>query len=64
MANLEGRMGLVTGGSRSIGRAVSVELARSGADVALNFASNAGAAAEVVEEIAALGRRAESRTVV
>ena len=60
MADLEGRTALVTGGSRGIGRAICVKLAQSGADVVVNYASNASAAAEVVEEIRGLGRRAHA----
>ncbi len=48
MGNLEGKAALVTGGSRGIGRAICLELARQGARVAVNYHSNAEAAAEVV----------------
>lgn len=53
-----GRVALVTGGSRGIGRATALRLAREGADVTISYASRAGAAEEVVAEIQALGRRA------
>lgn len=49
---------LVTGASRGIGRAIAVELARRGHDVAVNYHRDADAAAAVVAEIRALGRRA------
>jgi enoyl-[acyl-carrier protein] reductase III len=49
---------LVTGGSRGIGRACALALAKRGADVAITYVENAEAAAETVEEIQALGRRA------
>lgn len=49
---------LVTGGSRGIGRAIALELGRAGFDVVVNYASNAGAANEVVRELEALGRNA------
>jgi 3-oxoacyl-[acyl-carrier protein] reductase len=45
---LEGRLALVTGGSRGIGAAVAAELARAGAEVVVGYASGADAAAEVV----------------
>lgn len=53
-----GRVALVTGGSRGIGRATALRLASEGADVAISYVSRAGAAQEVVAEIQALGRRA------
>jgi 3-oxoacyl-[acyl-carrier protein] reductase len=58
MFDLTGKVALVTGGGRGLGRAISVALARQGADVAVNFRSNAEAAAEVVAEITGMGRAA------
>lgn len=58
MGDLEGKAALVTGGSRGIGRAICVELARHGARVAVNFQSNAALADAVVAEIAAAGGEA------
>lgn len=55
---LNGRTALVTGGSRGIGRAIALKLADLGADVAVNYVMRERAAAEVVAEITALGRRA------
>jgi len=49
---------LVTGAGRRLGRAMALELARSGWDVAVHYATAAGGAEEVVAEIAAMGRRA------
>jgi 3-oxoacyl-[acyl-carrier protein] reductase len=52
---LAGRTALVTGGSRGIGRAVCVRLAKEGARIALNYASNEAAAAEARELVEAEG---------
>src|SRR3954447_19121609 len=48
---------LVTGGSRGIGRAVALRLAREGHDVAVGYAASEAAAAAVADEIRASGRR-------
>jgi len=55
---LKEKTALVTGASRGIGRAIALELARNGADVAVNYAGNALAAEEVVAAIEAMGRTA------
>lgn len=51
--DLSGKAALVTGGSRGIGRAISLALAAHGAKVAVNYASNAAAAEETVTAIGA-----------
>jgi 3-oxoacyl-[acyl-carrier protein] reductase len=58
MIALHGRTALVTGGSRGIGRAVAILLARAGADVAIGYRSRATEAEAVAGEVRALGRRA------
>lgn len=55
---LDGKVALVTGGSRGIGAATALRLAVEGADVAITYVANAALAAEVVEKIKATGRRA------
>jgi 3-oxoacyl-[acyl-carrier protein] reductase len=55
-----GRTAIVTGGTRGIGRAIAVELAQRGADVAFNYAKSAEAADLLKSEIEGLGVRALS----
>jgi 3-oxoacyl-[acyl-carrier protein] reductase len=59
-ASLNGKVAIVTGGSRGIGRAIAEDLARGGAAVLLNYSSNAAAATKVVRAIRDNGGRAES----
>lgn len=57
MTELTGGRALVTGGSRGIGAAIALALARKGADVAVTYERSADRAAEVVRAIEAEGRR-------
>ncbi len=54
---LEGKKAIVTGGSRGIGRAISLMYAKEGADVLVNYHSNDAAAKDTVAEIEKLGRK-------
>jgi len=58
MFDLTGKAALVTGGSRGLGRAISLAFARQGADLAVNYRGNAAAADEVIASIRELGRQA------
>ncbi len=57
-ASLEGKVALVTGGGRGLGRAIVLELARRGADVAVNYVRDDAAATSLVDLLETMGRRA------
>ncbi len=59
MFDLTGKVALVTGGSRGIGRAAALALGKQGAHVVVNYVSNEGAAREVADAIQASGGKAE-----
>ncbi len=58
MQDLKGKVALVTGASRGIGRHIALQLARRGADVAINYRSRQSEGDEVAKEIEATGVRA------
>lgn len=55
---LTGKVAVVTGGSRGIGRAIALKLAEAGANVVINYAGNKSAAEEVVQAVKEMGREA------
>jgi pteridine reductase len=55
---LSGRVALVTGGAKRLGRAVAIRLASEGADIAIHYGKSANEAGELAEEIKRLGRNA------
>ncbi|QDU76349.1 Enoyl-[acyl-carrier-protein] reductase [NADPH] FabL [Bremerella volcania] len=57
MIDLTGKMALVTGSSRGMGRACALRLAEAGADVIVNYVTSRSAAMETAKEIRAMGRR-------
>src|SRR5262245_39809708 len=58
MKELKGKSAIVTGSSRGIGREIALGLARSGAEVVINYAGSNDAAQQAVEEIRAFGGKA------
>jgi 3-oxoacyl-[acyl-carrier protein] reductase len=56
--NVNGKIALVTGASRGIGREIALELAREGANVVVNYSGSESKANEVVDEIKSIGREA------
>ena len=58
---LQGKIAVITGASRGIGRAIAIRLANDGALVIVNFQKNAEAAAAVVREIEAAGAAKPAR---
>ncbi len=58
VGSFSGRSAIVTGATRGIGRAIALELARRGADIAFNYAKSAEAAVTLKSEIESLGVRA------
>lgn len=57
--DLEGKVALVTGGSQGIGTAISLDLAKNGADVALTYRRHEEEAKAIAEQIKAMGRKAK-----
>ncbi len=58
--SLEGRVALVTGSGRGVGRAIAMALAEDGADIAVNYRRDEASAAQTVAAIEKLGRRVKA----
>lgn len=55
MISLEGKVALITGASRGIGRATAIRLAEAGADVVINYVTSQAAASKLADQLAAMG---------
>ena len=62
-AALAGKVALITGAARGIGRATALKLARAGCDIAANYYNSADQAETLCAEVRALGRRAAAHRV-
>ena len=58
MVDLRNKVALVTGASRGIGRGCTIEMAKCGADIVVNYRTHPDEAAEVAEAVRGLGRNA------
>ena len=58
--SLKGRVAVVSGASRGVGRAIALALAEDGADIAVNYRREAAEAEETVKAVQALGRKAKA----
>ncbi|MGH9485102.1 MAG: SDR family NAD(P)-dependent oxidoreductase, partial [Terriglobales bacterium] len=56
---LTGKIALITGAARGIGRAIALRLAQGGADLVINYVTSVEEANALAEQIRGLGRRAE-----
>ncbi len=63
MASLAGKVAIVTGSSRGIGRGIAERLGRDGANVVVTYAGNQAKAEEVVQKIASFGSKATAINV-
>ena len=63
MSGLKGKVAVVTGGSRGIGRAIVLALAKAGCSVAFNYHSSQDAADQLVKEVESLGARSSAAAV-
>ena len=60
MKLLEGKVALVTGATRGIGKAIALMFAQQGADVAFTFRSSAAAAEQITQELESYGVKAKA----